>query len=51
MALFTGYMVALGIVGLGYDIAVAGAASGAAGFLNIRLVDFILLIAKQRVSK
>ena len=48
---FVGYLCALSMVGLGYSVEIAGAAAGAAGFLNIRLIDLIVYFIKQRGHK
>lgn len=48
LSLFAGYLSALALIGLGYSAEVAGAGAGAAGFLNIRVIDLIALHLKKR---
>ncbi len=48
LSIFFGYISALGLVGLGYSVEVAGAGAGAVGFLNIRVIDLITLYFKKR---
>lgn len=50
-AFFTGYIVCLAVVGLGYDYSLAGAAAGAGGFINIRLFDLGVEIIKSRYQR
>lgn len=47
---FVGYIAALALVGMGYGVEIAGAAAGAAGFLNIRLIDLVIFYIKKRAS-
>ena len=48
VSVFAGYLASLAVIGMGYDVTIAGAAAGAAGFLNIRLVDLVLGYIKQK---
>ncbi len=48
LAFFAGYISALALVGMGYSVEIAGAGAGAAGFLNVRVIDLIALYLKKR---
>lgn len=46
-SVFCGYLMALAVIGAGYTVETAGAAAGAAGFLNIKLIDLIVSFIKR----